>query len=68
MNTENQVNELGVKSRRFLGNLFPEKLPTRERNFEKAHLKAYLAGHKRFTFGFDITGNSIYYTVAQEVK
>jgi len=35
--------------RRFLGELFP---PKEKRNFEKAHLKAYLKGHEYFRFGF----------------
>jgi hypothetical protein len=38
-------------SRKFLGNLFPEK---KDANFEKAHLKAYLQGRYFFRFGFKV--------------
>lgn len=37
-----------------------------ERNFEKAHLKAYLNGNKWFRYGqFDQRGEPIYFPVAE---
>jgi hypothetical protein len=49
------------ESRRFLG-IFPPKT-----NFDKAHLKAYIQGHKQFFYkAKDKFGNKIPFTVEQE--
>ena len=51
-------------TRKFLGELFPEK---RDANFEKAHLKGYIKGHELFGFGKHPNGQQIYHKVKQEV-
>ena len=40
-------------TRRFLGNTDGPYKNNTERNFEKAHLKAYLKGKDYFSFGFE---------------
>lgn len=40
----------------------------KKRNFEKAHLKAYIAGHQRFSFGKNELGQPIYFLVKQSFK
>jgi hypothetical protein len=37
----------------------------RKRNFQSAHLKAYLAGHKLFTFGRDFHGLPVRFPVIE---
>lgn len=56
--------EKGFK-RKFLGELFPEK---RNRNIEKAHLRAYLKGDKKFRYGLTIDGKPQMFTVMQELE
>ena len=43
-----------------------EKEDRRNRNFESAHLKAYLQGNKRFSFGKDAQGFPVYYPVIED--
>lgn len=38
-----------VVGKKFLGELFPKR---KDANYEKAHLRAYLAGKVEFTFGY----------------
>lgn len=40
----------------------------RIRNFEKKHLKAYLRGQKRFSFGVDMLNMPVWYDVKQILK
>lgn len=58
------------KIRHFGGKLFVPKdgkvrTPANimERNFEKKHLKAYLRGDKKFSFGRDAHGDTAWYFV-----
>ena len=52
-------------TRKFLGELFPEK---KRRNFEKAHLKAYLKGQSHFRYGKTKEGQPAYFKVEKVEK
>jgi hypothetical protein len=51
------------EKRRSFGGKTENFVDNKERNFEKAHLKAYLAGKKQFKHGFDLMKNPVTHPV-----